>query len=494
MRPGGKRVRLLGLVIYLVACGVLLDEGLATAFVRADMYDYLCFHGGAVGLLRGINYYDAANASTIAAEFGKTRFLNVYPPLSSLFFVPLALLPWEIAKRVWATISLVALLVFVRLLSPWFLGDLRGPTRVIWGAVGALLLASFYSLGHSLQVGQTTVLNAALIMGVLTLAARHRDLQAGGLLALAVFFKPTAVVVMLYALLKRRWRLVAYTVLGIVLLTVISVAVLGTDIHIDYLEHILWYLDRVDYGVNYQDFAAFWGRLFAWEGRSPFPGNEHLVKPLTWAAAAALMLPVLILLVRKRWEELSPAAHLAEFGLLFTAVLLAQNQSAIHAYFLLAIPMAAAAVYVRELEPGGRRFWWLAGGLAAAYCLVALPFGFREEALWHGLLMLAVSSKLYGGLLLWGVLLWIVWHEFEGRDATAATADEGVGSDHTPEAVEDEAAADRAGGRSLPHNCAIIPVGITHGSQHTEVAGGAQCLRQSSSMRCARPSGASAAG
>lgn len=421
MDPGHRRVLVLGLVVYVIAAGVLVENGVATAFVRANMYDYLCFHGGAVGLLKGVNYYDPDVATQIGEELGRGRFTNVYPPLSSLMFAPLALLPWTVAKRIWLVISLIALFAFIRLLGRWFLEDLEGPTRIIWGAVGGLLLVSFYSLGHSLQVGQATMVNALLIMAVLVLADRGLDRQAAGVLSIAVFFKPTAVILVLYAALKRRWRLVGYAIAGIVVLMALSVGVLGVDIHADYARQMLWYFDRVDPGVNYQDFAAFWARLFAWQGHAPFYGNEHLVKPLTLISTAVLMLPALFLLLRKRWEDLTRGALLAEFGLLFTAVLLSQNQSAIHAYFLLSIPMAAVAIYIRGLEPEGRRFWLIALGFAASYCLVALQFGFREEALWHGLLILAASSKLYGGLILWALLLWIV-----SRQTTSSADSPGV--------------------------------------------------------------------
>jgi hypothetical protein len=421
-----SRLIVLAFLVLLIAFGVLLDNGLATAVVRSNMYDFLCFYGGATGLLRGVNYYDRAYASAIAPEFGYESFLNVYPPLSSAYFVPISLLPWEVAKRVWLLISLVALGGFAWLLGRWFLRDLEGTPRLLWTAVGLLLLVSFFPLRHALQVGQSTFVNGALILAVLYLACQNRDRQAGALLAATFFFKPTIIVILLYALLKRRWQLLGWSLFGILLLGVLSVALLGLEIHEDFVAQMTQRFSRLDAAPNYQDLYAFWGRALDWPG-APVQGYAHLARPLAHASAAVLMIPVIVLLVRRRWDQLSGPEHLLQFGLLFTVGLIAQNQSAIYEYLLLAMPMAAAAVYLREMEPRGRSFWLHAAGLAAAWCLIALPFGFREEALQRGVLVLAISSKLYGSLILWAVLISLV------RRSAAAQA--GRGADESAEVV-----------------------------------------------------------
>lgn len=413
------RIAILGCLLILLSGIALLNNGLATALVRANMYDFLCFYGASQGLLRGVDFYDWDETAKIAAEYGEDNFLNVYPPLSSLMFAPLALLPWSVATRIWTLLSLAALIAFVVLLGRWFLRGLDGSTRLIWAGVGLMLIAMYHSLGHAFQVGQVTMIVAALLMGVLTLARDRRDNAAAGLLSVAFFFKPTAVVLILYFLLKRRWRLVLYSLAGITILLLISVAVLGVPIHESYVQRMIWYFDRVDPGVNYQDAPSFWARLVAREGVSPFPQYAHLLKPLSRLSLVVIMVPTVLLLWRRRWEELSDGALLAEFGLLLTAVLLTQNQSAIHAWFLPSIALAGAAIYIREMDPDSRRFWWLAVGWAAAWCLIALPFQFREPELRRGLLVLATSSKFYGGLVLWGVLLAVVSGHHRDRAGTA---------------------------------------------------------------------------
>jgi len=406
-RPSDAR-EFAGYLLMLLAVGVFLEAGFMKAVVRGNTYDFSGMYRGGRAIATGVNPYSDEAIAHVAPDAPKepgVRF--VYPPASALFFVPLALLPYEVANRLWMLLGLICLAYLARALARHWLGDLQGSDRLVWAGIGLLLLASYHSISHALQVGQATLVVAALIMGGFELAQSRLELKAAALLAIGSFVKPVVVLLPVYLLLKRRWRIVGIWAGLMVVGLVLSLAVFGLQLHADYLRYFVAHHGQPMYWVSFQDAVAFWGRLLVWE-HAPLRQFAHLAGPLTLATQIILALPVLLLLPWRRWDELSDRRRLAELSLLVLVAIVASNLAAIHIYLLLIPGLAAALAYVRDDGRGAGVVWWLTAAWAVSYCLLALPFDYRAPELQRGILVLAISTKFYGAIILWGILTYLL--------------------------------------------------------------------------------------
>src|SRR4030042_1075211 len=150
----------------------------------------------------------------------------VYPLPAMLFFAPFALLPYTVARAAWMTLLEVGLaalaLVGIRT-AAWPIGQ-----RLLIPLT--LFSVLWYHGARSLIVGQFAVIEAVLLCGALLAIGRGRDRLAGVLLALAIAKPQMAVLLIPFVVLwgssARRWRLVAWTLGGVVLLMSVSLVLL----------------------------------------------------------------------------------------------------------------------------------------------------------------------------------------------------------------------------------------------------------------------------
>ncbi|MCD6361128.1 MAG: DUF2029 domain-containing protein, partial [Armatimonadetes bacterium] len=279
---------------------------------------------------------------------------------------------------------------------------LKEDDRLLWAGLGALLLGAYHPAGYVMRVGQITFVIACLILWSLELAGRGRDRAAGIALAVGLVLKPVCAPLLLYYLLKRRWSVVGWTALALVVALGVGLLMMGGGVHQAYMAQFLSFTGTAKFAPGYQNIPAFLMRLLAWPGHSPISGFEHLVGPLSVVGTVLLLLPAIITVALRPWEGLTRDQRLAELSLLLLAAVLTVAASGLHAMVYALPGLVAVAAWLRSAKPGSRG--WLAAW-AAAYCLIALPFQYRAPGLEHGLRVVLISSKLAGGLILWGMLL-----------------------------------------------------------------------------------------
>jgi alpha-1,2-mannosyltransferase len=149
------------------------------------------------------------------------------PPMMALLLYPLTLLPPVIGALCWyflkVGMGLLAIAWSFRLVQ-----DRDGAAYAIWplGAVLALALRPF--LGD-LSHGNVNLFILFLVMAALHGYRRNRDFSAGLLLALAVACKVTPALFLPYFLWKRAWKLLAGSLIGLLLFVFIVPGIcLGT--------------------------------------------------------------------------------------------------------------------------------------------------------------------------------------------------------------------------------------------------------------------------
>ena len=199
-------------LLFLVAFGAL-DE--RTKLLHAN--DFSGIWAGARALVLGIEPYDPAGWRAAVANIGTQppdTEVYGYPAWIAIAFVPLALLPLEIASWTWTLGTLLLAIIATRAL-------LRGliPASPLAHGLVALTLTMSTPAYHTFVLGQWGfALIAALAVGVLAIRG-HRDALAATVL-LACLAKPQLFVTAPFGLLATRrailiWGGLAAAIVGL---------------------------------------------------------------------------------------------------------------------------------------------------------------------------------------------------------------------------------------------------------------------------------------
>jgi len=151
----------------------------------------------------------------------KTPYL--YLPLFAQMISPLALLPLPAAAFLWYLANVAALVVTLILPGRLFKHDLR--TGIVVALIAFALTARF--IIDNLLMGQVNIVITFLVVASLYLLNRERILLSALSLALAISFKLTPGLFLLYHLFKRRLKYSALTIGLLLVLNLFSFAVMG---------------------------------------------------------------------------------------------------------------------------------------------------------------------------------------------------------------------------------------------------------------------------
>ena len=172
------RLRPLALPVLLVALAALVYN----AKIRREMVDFGVYRTAAIRVLAAEPLY--------RSDDGHYQFK--YLPAFALFVAPLAKFDVESAKVLWFALSVGLLTAYVRW-SVRALPERRRRERVlVWLTI--LFMAKFFA--HELLLGQTNIMLGTLLVAALLAVQIDMPLLAGGLIGLAAFVKPYALILL----------------------------------------------------------------------------------------------------------------------------------------------------------------------------------------------------------------------------------------------------------------------------------------------------------
>ena len=285
--PLSHALILAALLIVLIAAESFALHAVFTSKFPGGNDFFVRWLGGREYLLHGTNPFDRSVAEQAQlAMFGrltrpedKDQAYFAYPLYTLYFFWPLSLLPYPWAQAVWMTLLqfmlLGSTLLAVRLAGwrppPWLFGF-----TIIWGIL-------FYNGARAILLGQFSILVGLALFLALAAIERRRDGWAGLFLALTTI-KPqmvflAVVFLLLWALFRRRWRLVGSFVLSMAALVASSMLLVPT-----------WPLDFVRNAIAYSDYVAFGTPL---ENLLHYFLPDPLAAPLTWGLSLIFFLTLL---------------------------------------------------------------------------------------------------------------------------------------------------------------------------------------------------------
>lgn len=216
----GDRLRLLGMTALPIVAGLAIAGGLALTLAAAGQtlgFDFLAYHRAAVRLLSGEPLYDMSFSAT--GGFG----LFYYPPTFAPLILPFGFLSATAATWAWISLSVAVFLAGVALLP------VSRPVR--WWLI--LLAGWSFPFVYAVKLGQV----GPILFGLFALGWRFIEdparLGTSGAFGAAIKLQPGLILV--WALLTRRFGavLVGAVVLGA--LAAVAVALAGFEAWSDFL-------------------------------------------------------------------------------------------------------------------------------------------------------------------------------------------------------------------------------------------------------------------
>lgn len=372
-----------------------------------------------LALREGRSIYSPFTPADIGAEklgmgyalYTPYGFANNHPPFDTVLFLPLTLLPYDQAIMLW---SVLALLLYL-LCGELVLRELKIAIARHWKLLLAGLALCWYPFQAHIALGQWSMLIVAGVLGCWALLRRQRDTAAGVLLGIACLIKLFPGMIVVYLLLRRRWRAAGAACATMAAGGLLTLMIVGIDDMLEYVRRVAP-LDAIEFApapINHSLTAVF-HRLF---GDGPWV-TALISAPWVISILVALSgLGLTGLLAYKVWR--TPPTQRGQdttFALACITMLLASPITWQHIFPILMCPLGLLLLEQRERFDGRR----LALALVAL-AMVSIPdieigralMRFYEpyRAPWYAGLPMSLPTI---GLLMIGWLLLFEKGEFEG--------------------------------------------------------------------------------
>jgi alpha-1,2-mannosyltransferase len=211
------------------------------------------------------------------------RLENLNPPLWILLISPFGLQEPLVAYRVFVLMTLVMTVGYLA----WVADELR--LRPVWAVVGTAMLLLSSPLLATLALGQIYPVLALLLVAAWMADRRNQSSFCGGTLGVVVALKPSLAPILLWPLVRRRWRTFGAALVSGAVATLVGAVVVGPEATLDWLR-----LLSDSSASSYWDNASLpsaAARLFT---ESPFA--QHIaILPWTIPVAYALGIGAIVL-------------------------------------------------------------------------------------------------------------------------------------------------------------------------------------------------------
>lgn len=400
-----------GILLCVIGFWFYCQQSLLTGYLGATRNDFTHLYLAGYLAERTGNFFNAHlllhTKTYLQIPYGLNPF--VYPPFFALLLIPLSKFSYDMAWFLFTALSQTAYFAAMAILVRILRRDEDEPAVFWWGILIALS-ACFYPLMKTYSAGQ---MNAFMLLALVSgayLLAKGRDIEAGFVFGLSAAIKVTPAFLLIYCCWTKRWRAAIAGAVVLILTVMISLAMLGVDVHAGFLAAAkdmgygssTWSQFKQTYHIDpfNQAPSALWHRLFSTTATEQFGTIQGvanlplLAKILSYASAMA----VIAILLRFTRRNAAPFS-LIDYASWTIAMLLIPSLLWDH-YMAQAIFAVAVALQI-ALEKTTQGVFWL--GMAIA--ILAIPFYHQQPAFMHGWMTLFMSIKLFGLIGLWGYLI-----------------------------------------------------------------------------------------
>lgn len=229
--------------LLLCACAAMLRFGIINAghsggFTQTN-FDTKYLYVAGLSWLNGLNAYDPQVVSQLSAGFIRGEDGGFfYPPQIAPLCLLLAAFPWAKAQVVMTLLNVfcagVVAFFCVRLVKRTEVKILKDPSLNPWWFIPAIVIGNPFTI-HTIRMGQTTLIIAAALVSGWYYARRGQWLIAGILIAISTIKPQLSLLIILWLLLERRWRLLGIAAGTTLLFCLVPMAISGpTEVFSDW--------------------------------------------------------------------------------------------------------------------------------------------------------------------------------------------------------------------------------------------------------------------
>ena len=402
-KPGSwltaKRLRAHGTILALCLWSLyiwnLATPGLRDRNGNLKGTDFLHFYvlGSLAVEHRGADLYDMSAQAAVAAqrvpEASGIRYLPLYPPHVSLFFAPLALLPYSAALLLWWGYG--ALVYGICCYYVWC----ACPRLRNYGGIVAILAIAYPAFFHLIAWGQTSALALACFTVMFFLLRDDRDFLAGLVLGCLIFKPQLGLAAAAVFVSIGAWRTVAGAILSAAAQLSAGVLYYGTEPFLRWIDRlrdvraILPLLEPKPYQTHC--LRTFWSMLIPWPD---FSFGLYIV-----SAVAVLALTI------SCWRKTRPVPLALRYSALLLATVMVAPHLTVYDLVILGPAFLLLANWLAD-HPRNSMTAWLETLL---YFIYALPL-VGPLARWTHV-QLSVIAMTAGIYLIWRLSARTIKHE-----------------------------------------------------------------------------------
>jgi len=315
---------------------------------------------------------------------------NYFPPMNALIMWPLADLSPIKAKQAWTIINLIALAAVVALTVK--------ASGIGWLPAAAVAFLGLDALGNNMTYGQFYIVLTLLMLTGVLIAERFPSI-AGLVTATGTVTKIFPAFLLVYFMIRRKYRALIYSAAAITILIVIGVLVLGWAPHQVYLAEVLGRSLRGEiqdpYNVHWNTLQALLRRALVREetlNPAPIVDAAWLFFFLRPVVSVTIVAVTLFAIVGARRRNI-----LAEYGAIIAMVsLITPSQASYHQFLF--YPAVAGGI-AQAKRPGAAFF------LAGIFALICSNVMGATGGFDSGPAMIFAFPRVYLVLTLWVVFL-----------------------------------------------------------------------------------------
>lgn len=313
-------------------------------------------------------YYATKWAFSLPFKHPYSNLAPLYPffylPAALVFFRPLNLLPYSAAVFIWTAVSFVAfvcgLFLLFKSLEQLGLGFSKLQQSLMF-----LALSFFYPLKFTLLSGQANAVIFFCLAAAFYFYLQEQDLLVGLCLALGTILKISPAILLLYFLIKRRWKIFLWGIFFIVLFSLGAEFSVRWDKSINwhYFRHVVHHVSDQG-GPHYRDqsllsfiaqFKNFWDGLYSHyleDCFGNFLSGRRFQALVNYAIVGVSSLPLWLLSLRQRDASRKNKRNLLEYSLFVILGIVGTGLCWYHQYTMLILPLLSALAIVLKMKPG----------------------------------------------------------------------------------------------------------------------------------------------
>ena len=333
----------------------------------------------------------------IAAKLGYDEYPNpyFYPPFLAAILAPVS----DVSARTWRNVVFVlnTLLLFAfALLIARLCADKVSLRGLLWAL--ALVLCA-YPMSRASKLGQIVPLLAVLTWAGLLWMRTGKPIASGLLLGVTSAVRLFPLGLAILPLFARRWRILSLWIGSAIAIWVLSLFMLGPEIHRDWWEAAREFGTRIYPFFGNQSPAGWLVRLSSDSAIDSLTPVSNSALAVTRLLFALFFIGGSALVLWLKRAQIRQAAFPASAGLLMSGILLGMPNSWEH-YWLFVLPVLGWAIHETWFQRD-RRFWefWLA--VAAFLFLMKLTHFYGDSVTGR----IASGSQTVGMLLFW---IWLI--------------------------------------------------------------------------------------